>query len=560
MTMELFATCVPAVRHAEATAGEFVITPDTVLDTTALGPQNQVRIARLFRFLPFNLRPSGNANIIRFSMDAESLGPEAHRVVVTPERIDITAGSIDGCSLAVAVLRQLLPMDGYRRQPFSEVTWTVPAGVICDAPAVQWRGFLLDVARHFLPKRGVLRIIDLMADLRLNRLQLHLTDDQGWRIESDAFPELHRRGSHRRRTQISHFSGERVYDETPHGGYYTRADLREIVSYAKDRAIVVVPEIDLPGHTGALTAAYPELGVPAGALTEVIGDWGVNSALISPSPAAMEFLRVLFDEIVDVFDSPWIHVGGDESRLSVWERDADTMVLAKAAGVTDAQGLFATFMSDLDALLRAQGRTMITWDDAFASAPQADSKAVVMAWRGLDVARRAAQAGRHVVLSPVMPTYLDYYQAEDVREPMAIGGPVTLADVAAFDPLPADWSSEERERILGAQAQLWTEWIPTERNVDYALFPRLCAFAETVWTGAPVAADFSARLTHHLKRMDAYGVEYRPVDGPHPWQEGGTGTRAHRSSEPMAENLKRYEQAAAQGWIAFDEPASDARD
>lgn len=537
-------------------AGEsFAVTSATALDTTTLGEQDRLRLARLFRFLPFNLASGGVGNVIRFRTQDDQLQPERYRIDVTPDLIEIVAGSLDGCSLAIAVLRQLLPVDGYRRRPADGADWRIPAGLIEDAPALAWRGLLVDVARHFVPKHGLLRLIDTMADLRLNRLQLHLTDDQGWRMESVHFPLLHERGSHRTHSQRSNFAEPKVYDETPHGGFYTRADLREIVDYADDRGIIVVPEIDLPGHTGALVAAYPELGVPFDTNRTVSGDWGIGHALVSPGATTLEFLGALLDEVTDIFPSPWIHVGGDEPRLSVWANDVDTMRVANKAGMTSAGEVFASFMSGVHELLHTRGRIVITWDDAFALAPNVGVGGVIMAWRGLDVAQRATAAGRQVILSPVMPTYLDYYQADDEREPLAIDGPITLDDVARFNPLPPDWSSGERSNVLGAQAQVWTEWISTERAMDYALFPRLCAFAETVWRGGPVVDDgWTSRLTVHLERLDAYGIEYRPLSGPHAWQEGGRGFRAHHRSTTLTATLDHFAQAAENGTLAFEAP------
>ncbi len=557
--MDTSFSTLPAVRRVERAGGRFTIDQSTSLDTRGFTPIEQARIERLLRFLPFNLdrtaeastAVSGNGNTIRFAVDAASLAVEEYRIDVSPAQFGVTAGSIDACALAIATLRQLLPVDSYRQHPPPSTTWDLPCCSMADAPTLAWRGLLLDVSRHFLPKHGVLRILERMADLRLNRLQLHLSDDQGWRFESKRFPLLHERGSHRTRSQLSHFNEPPVFDETPHGGYYSQDDLREIVAFAADRAIIVVPEFDLPGHTGALVAAYPGLGIPRSEHNEVGGAWGISHSLISPAPEAMAFLSELFDEITDVFPSPWIHVGGDESRLSVWEDDVPTMAYATTIGLASARELFAKFLTDLAAITRDRGRTMITWDDAFASTPETQTNAIVMAWRGLGIAQRAAAAGRDVILAPVHPLYFDYAQSDDEREPMAIGGPISLDDVAGFDPSGAGWPYDQRRRVLGAQAQLWTEWVTSEREIDFALFPRLCAFAEIAWTGAPVATGFSDRLATHLHRLDAAGIEYRPLAGPRPWQQGGTGHRAHRSPWPLHDMLARLERAALTGTVAF---------
>ena len=557
--VDTFVSTLPAVRRVERAGGRFTIDGSTSLDTRGFTPPEQARIERLLRFLPFNLDRSaeastdvsGKRNTIRFVIDAAGLTVEEYRIDVSPERVDVTGESLDACALAIATLRQLLPVDSYRHQPSPSIAWDLPCCSIADAPALAWRGLLLDVSRHFLPKHGVLRVLERMADLRLNRLQLHLSDDQGWRFESTRFPLLHENGSHRSRSQLSHFNEPPVFDDTPHGGYYSQDDLREIVAFAADRAIVVVPEIDLPGHTGALIAAYPELGVPRREHNEVRGQWGISHSLIAPTPEAMAFLGELLDEITSVFPSPWIHVGGDESRLNVWQDDNATMAYAASIGLGSARRLFEKFLTDLGSLVRDRGRTMITWDDAFAATPDAAADAVVMAWRGLGVAKRAASEGREVILAPVLPLYFDYAQSEDEREPMAIGGPISLDDVARFDPSGVGWPDDQRRRVLGAQAQLWTEWVASEREIDFALFPRLCAFAEIAWTGAPAEPGFSDRLATHLRRLDAAGIEYRPLDGPLPWQQGGTGHRAHRSPWPLHDMLARLERAALAGTVAF---------
>ena len=432
--MDTSLSTLPAVGRGERAGGRFTIDHTTSLDTRGFAPLEQARIERLLRFLPFNLDRtakaptdvSGKGNTVRFTVDNASLTVEEYRIDVSPERVDVRAGSLDACSLAIATLRQLLPVDSYRHQPSPSTAWDLPCCSIADAPTLAWRGLLLDVSRHFLPKHGVLRLLERMADLRLNRLQLHLSDDQGWRFESKRFPLLHERGSLRTRSQLSHFNEPPVFDETPHGGYYSQDDLREIVAFAADRAIVVVPEIDLT-----------------------------------------------------------------------------------------------------------------------------DSDAIVMAWRGLGIAQRAAAAGRDVILAPVFPLYFDYSQSDDEREPMAIGGPISLDDVAGFDFSGAGWPDDQRRGVLGAQAQLWTEWVASEREIDFALFPRLCAFAEIAWTGAPAASGFSDRLAAHLQRFDAAGVEYRALDGPRQWQEGGTGHRAHRSPWPLHDMLARLERAALTGSVAF---------
>jgi hexosaminidase len=541
---------VPAPVHVDARPGRHVIGPDTRLECH-LDDASASSAERVLRFLPFSLRGDGQRSRITLRCDP-ALGPGASRLDVDTSAVHVVAGDHEGLVRALHVLRQLLPDDAFRLRPTTAVEWALPCCHVEDRPALGWRGLLLDVARHFMPVRDVLRYVDLMAVHGLNRLQLHLTDDQGWRLESHRYPRLHEVGSHRTRSQRSHFHEPPSYDDTPHGGYYTRGDIREIVDHATDRGIVVVPEIELPGHAGALAAAYPEHAVPRGIDHDVLGTWGINHVLTSPLPDTADFLAGVLDEVCDMFPSPWIHVGADESRLDVWEADRDVAAYVARTAGGDIRRAFAHFVAGLATTLATRSRTMVTWDDAFAATGGAPDGTVVVAWRGLEVAQRAAASGHPVVLAPVMPLYFDYFQDVDVREPLAIGGPVTLDDVLAFDPSPPDWSDAELDQRLGVQAQLWTEWVPDTRAADYLLFPRLCAFAEVAWRGAPVDPEpWRTALERHLGRLRAAGVEYRPFGGPQPWQEGGTGWRRSRQLESMASKLAKLDVAARHGDIAF---------
>jgi hexosaminidase len=479
---------------------------------------------------------------------------EGYRLSIGPGQIRITAGGGAGAFYAAQTLRQLLPDDAWRAAPVPGEAWAVPCAEIEDAPALAWRGAHLDVARHFFPKRELLTLVDSLAALKLNRFHLHLTDDQGWRIESRGYPALHEIGSHRPRTRIS-LGGERpaVYDETPHGGYYTRGDLAEIAAYAARRMMTVVPEIDIPGHASALLAAVPELGVGWGGPLQVAADWGILPHLISPLPPAQRFLEVVFGELLDAIPTRYVHIGGDECVLDGWRADQRIDAYRRELGVGSAEELHAHFLRETADLLADRfGARAVVWDEGFASAsagPAGGLRAdtVVMAWRGMDIARRAAQAGHDVIATPVFPTYFDYYQADDDREPAAIGGPVRVQDVAGFRPVPVDWPAAAAQRLAGTQFQVWTEYIRDGRALEYMTFPRACAFAEVAWTGGPAAwsadpgpspspgSPLRDRLAAHARRLDAAGVEYRPLDGPRPWQEGGAGPRRHRAGYRVAE-------------------------
>ena len=496
-----------------------------------------------------------------------ALGPEAYHLVLDPDGVTIVAGGPAGAFYAAQTIRQLLPDDAWRaaaiRRPNSE-SWLLPAVEIDDAPALSWRGAHIDVARHFSTKRELLAVIDALAALRINRLHLHLTDDQGWRVESRRYPALHEIGSHRPRTRISLNSEQPpVYEEIPHGGYYTLADLAELTAFARERMMTLVPEVDLPGHCAALLAARPELGageVPAGG-HQVSPDWGILPYLVSPLPDARAAVSEILAEIVEATAAPYVHIGGDECKLDGWRNDARVTAYQHARGLATAEELHAAYLRDLADMLAADfGARAVVWDEGFTSTaggrgPGLRPDTIVMAWRGLPIARAAAQAGHDVVVTPVFPTYFDYYQERGVSEPVAIGGPITIENVASFAPVPADWAGETRAHILGTQFQAWTEYIRDGRALEYMIFPRACALADVAWAGAPSAwlgageagqPPLRARVEAHAGRLAAAGVEFRPLAGPRPWQRGGTGPRRHRPGYQVQDVASHLDRLAAE--------------
>ncbi|MGP3936786.1 beta-N-acetylhexosaminidase [Nonomuraea sp. KM88] len=479
-----------------------------------------------------DLRP-GDSGEIDVRQDA-ALGAEAYRLTTGSRGVEIVAGGRAGAFYAAQSLHQLLPDASYR---FSEqASWPVPGVRIEDAPRFPWRGLHLDVARHFFPKRELLRLIDLMAVHKLNRLHLHLVDDQGWRVESRAYPLLHEVSSHRPRTAVHAHGEPAAYDEVPHGGYYTLDDLAEIGAYARARCVTIVPEIDVPGHASAILAAYPSLGA-TGERYDVLDRWGISPAILSPLPPTVEFLTTIFDELIGALgETPYVHIGGDEVVLDHWTGSAEIAAYRDSLGLSTSVELQAWFLRRLADALAERGARTVVWDEAFVGGGLRQDT-IVMPWRGMGVGRRAAAAGHDVIATPVFPLYFDYAESGSPDEPRAIGDTIALEDVAAFRPAPDDWTDDERARVVGAQAQLWSERVPDARTVDYKLWPRACALAEVAWSGSP-AEGFTERLGRHLGRLDAIGVEYRPLAGPHPWQR----RRPHRPSEiPMSERMARIE-------------------
>ncbi|WP_129769090.1 beta-N-acetylhexosaminidase [Streptomyces sp. L-9-10] len=518
---------------AQPGAGVFPLDGETVIEAQP-GTEG---VARWFRTavgtatgLPFAddagvVGAEDNRIVLGISPDiTRELGPEGYRISVDAEAIRIEGGAAAGVFWGAQTVRQLLGPDAYRRAPLDPAReWSVPMTLIEDAPRFGWRGLMLDVSRHFMPKDGVLRYLDLLAAHKLNVFHFHLTDDQGWRVEIKKHPRLTEVGSWRSRTKWGHRASE-LWEEKPHGGYYTQDDIREIVAYAAERHITVVPEIDIPGHSQAAIAAYPELGntdvIDTTSLT-VWDTWGVTANVLAPTDNTLRFYEDVFEELLTLFPSTFIHVGGDECVKDQWKESPAAQARIAELGLADEDGLQSWFIRHFDRWLAERGRRLIGWDEILEGglAPGA----AVSSWRGYAGGIAAAKAGHDVVMCPEQQVYLDHRQAAGDDEPMPIGYVRTLEDVYRFEPLPPELTEEEAAHVLGTQANVWTEVMHDSSRVDYQVFPRLAAFAEVAWSDLPAPAerdfaDFEQRMTEHYRRLDALGVEYRPPGGPLPWQ------------------------------------------
>lgn len=439
--------------------------------------------------------------------------------------VRITGAGPAGVFWGVQTLRQLLGPDAFRRAQVAgpDRVWRVPACHLQDAPRFGWRGFMLDVARHFLPKDGVLRYLDLMAAHKLNVLHLHLTDDQGWRVEIRSYPRLTEVGAWRERTKVG-LRESPLWEERPHGGYYTQDDIREIVAYAAERHITVVPEIDIPGHSQAAIAAYPELGnadVIDTTTLPVLTSWGVNPNVLAPTDNTLRFYENVLTELLDLFPGTFVHIGGDECPKEQWRASATAQNRIKELDLADEDELQSWFIRHFDAWLAERGRRLIGWDEILEGglAPGA----AVSSWRGYAGGVAAARAGHDVVMCPQSHVYLDWRQSESPEEPVPIAHARGLEDVYRFEPVPPELTEDEAARVIGTQANIWTEVMDSPRVLDYMAFPRLAAFAEVAWSALPAPAardwpDFERRMTAHYARLQALGVEYRPAGGPLPWQ------------------------------------------
>jgi len=513
---------VVVVRHP----GSFTLRPKVVVMTTeALRPLAAQAVAYLrpatgYEFIittESTLPPEAGSSPSIILLGIDSLqaghGPESYSMDVSSAEVAIQGASPAGVFYGIQSLRQLLPPDIFRKAPVAGMKWSIPCVSIVDYPRFGWRGMHLDVSRHFMPKEFVEKYIDLLALYKFNRFHWHLTDDQGWRIEIKRYPRLTSVGGWRAQTLVGREPDDTAgakYDSTRHGGFYTQDDIREVVAYAAARFMTVVPEIEMPGHSQAAIAAYPELG-STGQPVKVKEDWGVSPWILSPSDSTIAFMENVLTEVMQLFPGKWIHTGGDEAVKDQWKASPLAQSRIKQLGLKDEDALQGWFTAQIDAFLHAHGRTLIGWDEILDGG--LSPNAVVMSWRGIDGGIAAAQAGHDAVMAPGQYTYFDHYQSGDRdAEPLAIGGFLPLDSVYAYNPVPHALTPDQARHILGAQGQVWTEYIPDPKHVEYMAFPRLEALSEVLWIqqGTGDFQNFFSRLsTVDVHRLDALDVRYR---------------------------------------------------
>lgn len=404
---------------------------------------------------------------------------------------------------------------------------------------MRWRGAMLDISRHYFDAAFIKKTLSALAIFDYNTLHLHLTDDQGWRLESKIFPRLHEVGSVRKHSQNNHGLLEPTYEGKVHSGYLTHEDVREIVSHAKTLGMQIVPEINIPGHTGALLAAYPQYGINQNAV-EVSGRWGISDYLLRPFPETFQFLEKVFAEVAALFPSEYIHVGGDESLIDNWLQDPEVVAWMKAQNFATTKEVFLFFMNEIEKIINSLGKKMVTWDDAFAFNPEEATQAAVMSWRGASIAKTALEYGREVIQGPVFPTYFDYSQEVSANEPLAIGGPVTLEDVLAFTPIPG---------VTGVQFQLWTEYIQSPVHAEYMMWPRAAALAFRCWSGEK---DFESYFIQRRAQLDALGVTIREIDPLKRANIAHLGTGEFFKGFDTREMMQTLEKSAIAGEVAHD--------
>ncbi|MGH7466686.1 MAG: beta-N-acetylhexosaminidase [Longimicrobiales bacterium] len=440
--------------------------------------------------IQLRLEPSASAN------------PEGYRLSITPSAIQIDAPAEAGLYYGLQTLRQLLPKTG-------EPT-VLRALEITDAPRFVYRGMHLDVARHFFPVAFIKKYLDVMALYKLNTFHWHLTEDQGWRLEIRQYPRLTEVGGCRQETMVAKNFNPYVGDGSRYCGFYTQAEAREIVEYARARFITVIPEIEMPGHAVAALAAYPEFACTPGPF-EVGTRWGVYDDVFCPKEETFRFLEDVLNEVTQIFPSRYVHIGGDEVPKKRWQESELAQSVIRRENLKDEHELQSYFIRRVEQMLHARQRRLIGWDEILEGGLAPD--ATVMSWRGTAGGVAAAREGHDVIMSPNSHLYFDHYQGSPQSEPLAIGGNSPLEKVYSYEPQPPELTAAEARHILGAQANVWTEYIKTSDHVEYMVFPRLLALSEVVWSPKELRDwdSFRGRLPAQLRRLDRLGVRYRPL-------------------------------------------------
>ena len=498
---------IPVPRTTQPASGNFTLTKDTKIQAEGAAARRLASILNeiLAGSFKIKLKVTGkaaksNAIVLRIGSPAEPKR-EDYSLSVTPDRVAINADEPGGF-YALQTLRQLMHLD--------KDTILIPAVEIGDGPRFRYRGMHLDVARHFQPVDFVKRYIDLMSQYKFNFFHWHLTEDQGWRIEIKKYPRLTEIGSRRPETVKERNLTPYIGDGIPHGGFYTQEQIRDVVAYAKERYITVIPEIELPGHASAALAAYPQFGCKADYQYKVQTTWGIFKEVYCPTEETFKFLEDVLDETMQLFpDSPYIHIGGDEVLKDHWKESAFVQELKRKENLKDEHEVQSYFVRRIEKFINSKGKKIIGWDEILEGglAPNA----TVMSWRGMKGGIEAAKAKHDVIMTPTDSVYFDYGQGDPAYEPLNIGSYVPLEKVYAFEPVPKELTEEEAKYVIGGQANIWTEYIKTSSHVEYMAFPRMIALAEVLWSHREDRnlADFRRRLGTHLPRLDAQGVNYR---------------------------------------------------
>lgn len=486
----------------------FVTTHQVQKELVALLTQ---RLSQSAGFEPTIVGTAPNSNFVSFNVDPQ-FDEEAYRLLVTTNSVEIFAGETSGFLYALETLRQLLPPEIESSKLQAKTVWTIPTLEINDYPRYPWRGLMLDVSRHFFEKEYILQTLDRMALFKLNTLHLHLVDDQGWRIEIKKYPKLTEIGGFRVDQEEKHWDARnknRPGEKATYGGFYTQEDIKEIVAYAHDRSITVVPEIEMPAHVMSALTAYPEfscfgdaIAVPSG------GVWPITDIYCPGREETFEFLENILIEVMELFPSKYIHVGGDEATRTNWEKCSHCQRRMKEEGLENTAELQSYFIRRMERFISSKNRILLGWDEIIEGglAPGA----TVMSWRGFQGGWEASEQGHDVVMTPGDYVYLNQYQGNPDYEPIAFGGYVPLNKVYGFDPMVDSMSQDQRKHILGSQANLWSEFVTNKKESEYMLFPRLVALSEALWTPKEKKSweGFSEKIPSLFKRLDMMDITY----------------------------------------------------
>jgi len=505
---------VPWPAHVNIKEGSFTLNASTtVVAQGREAGENASYLRQSLRFAGLPLKSasksSTNAIVLRIVKPDGALGAEGYRLTVDSSEVYIEAATSAGLFYGIQTFRQMLPPSAFGTTPVQDFTCGVQGIEVVDSPRFGWRGMMLDVSRHFFSKDEILKLLGTMAEHKLNLLHWHLTDEPGWRIEIKRYPNLTKLGSLQ-----NYDTFRKPLDGQNHGGYYTQKEIREVVAYAKKLHITIVPEIEMPGHSVAAIASYHELGVwnnPPQA-----NPWAVESSNLNTEDSTIRFYENVLDEVMKLFPSTWIHVGGDEVDKGPWRRNARTQELMKQRSLKDENELQSWFIRQIDAYLTAHGRRLIGWDEILEGGLA--KGATVMSWRGIDGGIAAARSGHDAVMSPTSHMYFDFYQSRQKDEPRAIGGFLPLERVYSYEPIPSALNPDEAKHILGVQANIWAEYIAKSSHMEYMAWPRGCALSEVAWSPKDARnwPSFQLRLKGDLLRFDSEQMNYRKLDKPAP--------------------------------------------
>ena len=496
---------IPKPQNTLAGKGSFYITTKTYIqaDENSFEANYLKEAIHIQTGIHLNIKSTNNSKSIQLLIQAPkdaNFNKEQYELIVSDSNITISSPTNQGLFYGIQTLLQMVP---FEKKNEIAIPWIK----ISDAPKYAWRGMHLDVCRHYFPISFIKKYIDYLAHYKMNTFHWHLTEDQGWRIEIKKYPKLTAVGAWRNGSMVGRYDDQKI-DDIKYGGFYTQEEIKEVVAYASQRHITIVPEIEMPGHSLAALAAYPELSCTGGPF-EVGKKWGVFDDVYCPKEETFTFLENVLTEVLALFPSEYIHIGGDECPKTRWKSCAHCQKIIKEKGLKDEHELQSYFIQRIEKFVNSKGRKIIGWDEILEGglAPNA----AVMSWRGTDGGIAAAKQKHYVVMTPGSHCYFDHYQGKPENEPLAIGGFTSLEKVYNFNPMPDELNAEERKYILGAQANVWTEYILTPEQVEYMIMPRMSALAEVLWgTANPENfIDFKTRLQAQEIWLKNNNINYR---------------------------------------------------